>query len=199
MSVNLVYLHGFLSSPQSVKAQQTLNYMQQHHPDVSLFVPELPPYPTDTLALLESLISGLPEGQLRFIGSSMGGYLSTYLVERFGGKAVVINPAVRPYELLVDYLGEHKNPYTGKRFTLFPEHMTELKVMDTTTLKQPECYWALLQTGDETLDYRQAENKYQGAKVTVEEGGDHSFQGYEDHLPAIASFLFENTTYLTRE
>ncbi len=47
----------------------------------------------------------------------------------------------------------------------------------------------MLQTGDETLDYRLAVEHYQGADVVVEEGGDHSFVNYDQHLPAIMAFL----------
>ena len=47
----------------------------------------------------------------------------------------------------------------------------------------------LLQTGDETLDYRQAVEHYAGADVYIEEGGDHSFVNYEAHLDGIMAFL----------
>jgi len=46
-----------------------------------------------------------------------------------------------------------------------------------------------LQTGDEVLDYQQAEEKYAQCALTIEQGGDHSFQHYERHLPAIIDFL----------
>ncbi|MEI8649578.1 YqiA/YcfP family alpha/beta fold hydrolase [Paraglaciecola sp. Hal342] len=58
--------------------------------------------------------------------------------------------------------------------------------------RSPQNYWVLLQTADETLDYRQAEKKYMGAKLTIEEGGDHSFQGYERFLKDIFQFLLHD-------
>ncbi|GAA0854186.1 YqiA/YcfP family alpha/beta fold hydrolase [Aliiglaciecola litoralis] len=190
----LIYIHGFLSSPESVKATLTLDYIAQHHPELTVVAPQVPHYPQDAVALLEDIVTQYAKRPLRFIGSSMGGYLSTYLVEKFGGKAVLINPAVKPFELLTDYLGDHIHPNTKEHFTLTQQHIEHLQQIDTPTLKVANAYWALLQTGDETLDYRQAEQKYQNSKLTIEQGGDHSFQNYQRHLPEIMRFLLNSSS-----
>lgn len=52
----------------------------------------------------------------------------------------------------------------------------------------------MVQTGDETLDYRLAADKYNGCQQLVEEGGNHTFEGYENWLPKIARFFFEDAT-----
>jgi predicted esterase YcpF (UPF0227 family) len=188
----IIYLHGFLSSPQSQKAQQTLAYLTAHHPDVLIEIPKLAHYPQAAVDLIEQLVKGHAGKTCHFIGSSLGGFLSTYMVQKFGGKAVVINPAVKPYELLTDYMGDHVNPYTHEGFTLEASHIRQLMDLDVAKIEQPENFWVLLQTGDETLDYRQALQKYQGAKLTVEEGGDHSFQHFERFLPDIFRFLLQD-------
>ncbi|GAB2685735.1 YqiA/YcfP family alpha/beta fold hydrolase [Aliiglaciecola aliphaticivorans] len=185
----LIYIHGFMSSPQSVKAQQTIDYVVEYHPDLTVEVPQVPNYPLDAAQMLESLAGKYEGKSLRFIGSSMGGFMSTYLVEKFGGKAVLINPAVRPFELLEGFLGTHVNPYTNQEFTLQGTHIQQLLDLNTPELSDPQAYWALLQTDDETLDYRQAEQKYANSRLTIEQGGDHSFQNYADHLPDIFKFL----------
>ncbi|TDF38359.1 esterase YqiA [Alteromonadaceae bacterium M269] len=187
----LIYLHGFLSSPQSVKAVQTKDFFAEHYPQVNFVVPQISNYPDLAIAQLRELVSQYQNTRLRFIGSSMGGFLSTHLVSQFGGKAVLINPAVEPHILLKDYLGEHTNPYTGEVFDLESHHMQILKELLVDPLPNPENFWALLQTEDETLDYRLAERKYQDSKLTIEQGGDHSFVGYERHLATIAEFLIE--------
>ncbi len=189
MQDTLIYLHGFLSSPQSVKAQQTQKFVQQNRPDINLVIPELPNYPQQAADTIAQLIEQYSDRLLGFIGSSMGGFFSTYFAEQTGTKAVLINPAVRPFELLADYLGDHINPYTDKAFTLTQDHIHQLIGFDTPTVTRPDRYWALLQTGDETLDYRQAVDKYAHSKLTIEEGGDHSFQGYERFLSAILDFF----------
>ncbi|MFH7468135.1 YqiA/YcfP family alpha/beta fold hydrolase, partial [Pseudomonas syringae group genomosp. 7] len=45
-----------------------------------------------------------------------------------------------------------------------------------------------LQTGDETLDYRRAEQFYRACALRIQSGGDHSFQGFAWHLPALLGF-----------
>lgn len=190
MNKVLIYLHGFLSSPQSVKAQETQDYWQEHHPDIPLVCPQLPCYPNDAKKLLDELVRQYEGHQLGFIGSSLGGFLSTYLVDNYGGKAVLINPAAIPHKVLSDYLGEHVHPYTEETFVLQERHMHELESLYHSKPRQPSAFWVLLQTEDETLDYREAEAKYQGARLTIEEGGDHAFQGYGRFLPDIYRFLF---------
>ena len=188
----VIYLHGFLSSPHSVKAQQTRAFAAQHYPSLLLEVPELANYPAQAQAIIDAIVAKHADKQCCFIGSSMGGYFSTYLQHQYGGKAVLVNPAVKPYELLADYLGEHTNPYTQQQFSLNTSHIDELLALDVPVIKQPQNYWVLLQTGDETLDYRQAEHKYQGAKLTIEQGGDHSFQDFARFLPEIFRFLLQD-------
>jgi predicted esterase YcpF (UPF0227 family) len=188
----VIYLHGFLSSPQSLKAAQSLEYVRAHHPDLTIEIPQLANYPNDALAIIEKLVAEHKGKKLRFIGSSLGGFLSTFMVEKYSGKAVLINPAVRPFELLVDFLGEHINPNTQQPFLLEKKHIDELRQLDTPTLSSTSDYWVLLQTADETLDYRQAETKYQDYKLSIEQGGDHSFQDFQRFLPDIFSFLLQD-------
>lgn len=189
---HLLYLHGFLSSPKSVKAQQTLKWCEQHCPEVTLHIPQLSNYPSQVGAQLQDYLSAHPmllhEG-LKVIGSSMGGYLATWLLSQYPGRGVLVNPAVKPFELLLDYIGEHVNPYTKETFTISSSDMDALKALDVIEITEPEQFKVLLQTGDEVLDYRLAEEKYEGSVLTIEDGGDHSFVHYEDHLSSIMDFL----------
>ncbi len=183
-----------MSSPKSIKAQATKQYFEQHHSNVTLHIPELSNFPSKVESQLLELIDSTPallENGLKLIGSSMGGYLSTFLLEKFGGKAVLINPAVRPYELLQNFIGTHENPYSREKFEIVEAIVGVIKALEAASIKQPASYKVLLQTEDETLDYRLAAEKYQQSHLLIEEGGDHSFVGYENHLPAIAEFLLK--------
>ncbi|MDU0353573.1 YqiA/YcfP family alpha/beta fold hydrolase [Paraglaciecola aquimarina] len=192
MQYIVIYLHGFLSSPQSHKAMQTLEFVKSHYPQLTLEIPSLGNYPKQAAATIEQIIAKYPDKKLRFIGSSLGGFLATSMCEKYAGKAVLINPAVRPFELLEGFLGEHVNPYTKETFLLEQKHIAELKALDTPLENINSQYWLLLQTADETLDYRQAEHKYQGHKMEIEQGGDHSFQNFERFLPDIFRFLLQD-------
>ena len=192
MQYVVIYLHGFLSSAQSQKATQTLAFVRANYPDLTLEIPQLADYPNDAVTIIEQQVNKHKGKKLRFIGSSLGGFLSTFMVEKYSGKAVLINPAVRPFELLGDFLGEHINPYTQHSFLLENKHIDELYQLNTPTLKPTSDYWVLLQTADEILDYRQAQTKYQHHKLSIEQGGDHSFQGFQRFLPNIFRFLLQD-------
>ncbi|MBM3367756.1 MAG: esterase, partial [Betaproteobacteria bacterium] len=52
----------------------------------------------------------------------------------------------------------------------------------------PERYLLLLETGDEVLDWCQAARKYEGARMVVRDGGDHSLQSFPEQIPRILAF-----------
>ncbi|MBU2896295.1 esterase YqiA [Vibrio hepatarius] len=186
----LIYIHGFNSSPLSEKAKLMVEYCLQQRPDIKVVVPQLPCFPQQAADCLLDIVEQYKNDyRIGLIGSSLGGYMSIWLNGKFGFKAVVVNPAVRPYDLLEEYLGEQENPYTGQRYVLSETHIDELKFLDVPAIQYPENFWLLQQTHDEVLDYHQAVERFSGAKQTIEEGGDHSFVGFERYLKQIIEFL----------
>ena len=76
----IIYLHGFLSSPLSLKAQQTIEYCQQHYADsIQIVAPQLLNYPNEVAQQLDALLAD-KQNILGFIGSSLGGYFATFLL-----------------------------------------------------------------------------------------------------------------------
>jgi predicted esterase YcpF (UPF0227 family) len=137
------------------------------------------------MALLRDAVERSPDAAL--IGSSLGGYYATWLVERYTLRAVLVNPAVRPYELLNGARGPQKNLYTGEEYELTAQHIDELKALEVTSIT-PERYLLLTRTGDEVLDYRDGVEKYCGARQSVIPGGDHGFGDFEKYLDAALAF-----------
>ncbi|MDA0127214.1 esterase YqiA [Vibrio sp. MarTm2] len=186
----LLYIHGFNSSPLSHKANVMKAYCEQYRPDIKVLVPQLPCFPELAANLLLDIVEQHKEDyRIGLVGSSLGGYMSMWLNNQFGFRAVVVNPAVKPYELLADYLGEQVNPYTNETYMLEEQHIDELIALDTPTIRDPSDFWLLQQEEDEVLDYRQAVSKFVGAKQTVESGGDHSFVDFERYPEKIIKFL----------
>lgn len=183
----ILYLHGFNSGPDSEKATLFKDFCRQQGREV--LCPQLPVRPLEAMALIEKLVSTIPAGDLGVVGSSLGGYYSMYLSEKIGCRAVLINPAIKPYEVLQQYMGWQEHPYTGERYEIRDEHFHDLLLLEVPQLSHPENFWLLTQTGDEVLDYRLGVNKLAGAAQTVIVGGDHSFVGFSDWLPAITDFL----------
>ena len=187
-----LYLHGFRSGPSSVKAQQTLSYFAELDASQRLHIPQLPPEPRLAIEqaqfIYEQMIDEVGQEHCLVIGSSLGGYYASYLVEHYGGRAALINPAVRPYELLTDYLGENQNMYDDTRFNVTEDYIAELKALDVTQLRFPQRHLLLVKTQDETLDASQAIVKYQHGPCVIDAGGDHSYENYEERLPTILNF-----------
>lgn len=185
----VIYLHGFLSSPESKKARQTICYCKEQGTERRLLVPELTGGPAESVAQVQKLIDGLDGRPVGLIGSSLGGFYATCLAEQNHLRAAVINPAVQPFLRWRDYLGEHRNYYSDTRHVVTEQHVMELKELNVETLQAPDNYLLLAQTGDEVLDYRLAEGLYQMGTCIIQEGGNHSFENYEDFLPIIFDFL----------
>jgi predicted esterase YcpF (UPF0227 family) len=186
--VNLLYIHGFNSSPQSMKAKLTQAYFAQFHPNVIVHCPQLLSSPNAAIEQLTVIIDSDKNNSWFIMGSSLGGYFSTYLAEKYKVQAVLINPAVKPYELLSDIIGEHLNPYTQERYQVKEQHIVDLQLLEQENISKKN-YLVMVQTGDEVLDYQQAVEKYQHCQMVVQAGGDHSFIDYESMLPQIAVFF----------
>lgn len=195
---HILYLHGFLSSPMSAKAQQMRTYLAQHFPHVQMHSPQLSGVPSEAVEQASQRFSALQnaygERFLGVIGSSMGGFLTTHLLENISApnykpKGVLINPAVAPQILFPNYLGEHINPYTKQAFTLSDTDVHAIKALYMPTIQRTDQYQVWLETEDEVLDYRLAETLYADSDLRITQGGDHSFQGFSNALPNICAFL----------
>ncbi len=184
----IVYVHGFNSSPASTKARQLERRLGSIGAAAQFRCPALPDLPSAAIALLEAEIADVPGDQVTLVGSSLGGYYSTWLAEKHGVRAVLVNPAVTPHEGLRAYLGPQKNLYTGEPYELTQRHLDELRDLFVATPTRMERYYLMVTTGDEVLDYREAVAKYAGAKQLVVQGSDHGFADVEAHLDSVLDF-----------
>jgi predicted esterase YcpF (UPF0227 family) len=183
---SVLYVHGLNSAPASFKASQLRAAMQVMGLGAQLRIPALHHHPRQAIAQLEALIAEL--GRPLLVGSSLGGYYATHLAERHGLKALLINPAVRPYALFDGQMGPQQNLYSGEIWQLSEDHLTALAALQVPPPQDPARFQVWLQTGDETLDYRQAERYYQACTLCIEAGGEHGFTGFAEQLPRLLAF-----------
>ena len=181
----LIYIHGFNSSPASFKAKVLHERLAALGRADEFAAPALPQSPAAAAALLADLAAKHPQAVL--VGSSLGGYYATWLAEKFLLRAVLVNPAVRAYDLLATEVGRQKNFHSGEEYDFTLQHVAELRALEVEAIT-PGRYLLMVETGDEVLDYRNAVEKYRGAQQFVIEGGDHGFSDFADYLDTVFEF-----------
>ena len=181
----IIYIHGFNSSPASFKAKCLHDRFAAFRRAHEVVAPALPPSPAAAAQLLEALAREHPEAAL--VGSSLGGFYATWLAERFNLRAVLVNPAVRPYDLLAGEVGRQTNFHTGEAYDFTLEHIAELRELEVDAI-DPSRYLLMVETGDEVLDYRHAVERYRGSQQLVIKGGDHGFSDFADYLDQVLEF-----------
>ena len=193
----IIYIHGFLSSSHSTKAQQTKAWLAEHRPDLVFLCPDLSSYPDKAIAALRDVLlrgdtsSNACASQNLLIGSSLGGFWASYFVEQgLAKKAVLVNPAVSPHLRFADLVGQDlQHYYSDERVCLGQADIDSLAKCEAGAISKHDALWLMAQTDDEVLDYRLAVDRYQGCRQTIEPGGNHSFEKYDRWLPEIIDFL----------
>lgn len=188
----LLYIHGFESSPQSAKIVELQHYLSVNQLPLTVIAEQQPATMAAQKAAIDRTL--LEQPVTAVMGSSLGGFWSHYAVSRLHAmgrtqaRAVLINPAVQPYQWMPTESHSRQHPYTGENYLLGPEDGNVLQQAEQQFIPSVELL-VLLQSGDETLDYRLAAKYYRQQRMIIEQGGDHSFQGFPRYLPAALEFL----------
>ncbi|WP_112183638.1 YqiA/YcfP family alpha/beta fold hydrolase [Ralstonia sp. GX3-BWBA] len=191
MPASIIYLHGFRSSPRSFKAQLLAKRMASVGLADQYVCPTLPVSPSAAMAEMEALIAelGARDGiKPVLIGSSLGGFYATWLAERHGLRAAMLNPATRPERDLAKYVGEQPLWHGGGTIRVEPHHLDELQALAVSAITQPERYYLLAATGDEVLDYREMLGHFPGATTRIIEGGDHGISDFAQYMDEVLVF-----------
>ncbi len=184
----ILYLHGFRSSPLSMKARLVAQHMTGTGRAAELVCPQLPPSPKAAIELAQHLCADLDRSELSIIGSSLGGYYATYLAEQWDCRAVLINPATKPPRDLQSYVGVSTYYHSDEPFEFKQEYVFELPLYAVDTITNPKRYFLIAATGDEVLDYRDMVSHYAGAKQIVIPGSDHAVSEFADYVEQVMEF-----------
>ena len=182
-----IYLHGFNSSGDSAKGR----YLAQALAPCPVYTPTYSADPDTAITGLSQTLRGLPAGASPIlIGSSLGGFYAQYLAHQFRLAAILLNPALQPWQTLQPYLGWQTNYYSGERYYFGEQEMGCLARYDILEpCADPIPTLVLLDAGDELIDYHVAQERYADcAQVIVYPGGNHQFMHLREAVAAIQDF-----------
>jgi predicted esterase YcpF (UPF0227 family) len=179
-----IYIHGFGSHGYGSKA----NILREYYKSIDrpFIAPSLSFIPALAIGTLEELVQSYEEVNL--IGSSLGGFYALYLASKYNLKTVLINPSIYPYETLKKHVGKAPSFYDDGFFMWDSSYLEMLKKYDFKSLNQEDIL-LMLQSADETLDYKEALERLPDSKQIVEQGGSHGFDGFERYVEDIAEFF----------
>ena len=182
----IIFIHGFGSSGFSFKADKARDYFE---PKEAVLAPSLSYVPILAIKTLEEIIEyGLKQGRVSLIGSSLGGYYAHYLSNKYNIKAVLVNPALNADIRLSQESGMATNYYDLSKFEWSSSHIEQLKALKIENPNEKNLM-LMLQKGDEVINYKEALEMLPNAKIILEEGGDHIFLGFAEHLEEIEKFF----------
>ena len=188
--MNIIYLHGFQSSLLSIKGLYIQAFCQ-NLPHVQVHLPDLNMPPEQVLAYVSEMIACLD--QVVLIGSSLGGFYATQLVAKHAVPAVLINPAMRPWQLFHDLFGGELPYVVNAQWTLDQTQLDQLEQMAVPFVQDADKILVLLQQDDEVLDYREAQRYYSNAAhqsmIMTEANGNHAMDNFADKIPMALQFL----------
>jgi uncharacterized protein len=185
----ILYLHGFRSSPLSFKARLLAARMDELGRAGQYLCPQLPVSPKAAIDLALDLTRDFNPADLTLFGSSLGGYYATWLAERLGCRAVMLNPAMRAFEKLAGYVGPQTMYHgEGGSFEFKPGYIDELKQLHVPAITRPERYFVVAATGDEMLDWREMIGDFPGARHKVIQGSDHGLSDFSNYTDEVLEF-----------
>ena len=181
----IIYIHGFGGSGEGSKAKAFREYFKGEKE--GFIAPSLSYVPELAIKTLQELIESYPQ-EVKLIGSSLGGFYTIYLSQKYKLKAVLINPSIYPYKTLKMSLGKAPNFYDESSFEWSESHLLMLESYEVKVVEQSR-FMLMSQKGDELLNYKEAVERFPDAKLLIEEGGSHGFDGIEKHFKTVKEFL----------
>ncbi len=197
----ILYLHGFRSSPRSIKARQLATRLAERGLGSRYRCPQLPVSPRAASSLIRALVDEARDAShdepLAVIGSSLGGYYATWIAAQVECRVVLLNPAVHPDRDLRHHLGTQSVYHSDETIEVRPEYLAELDALRVERITRPERCLLVAATGDEVLDWREMVARYPNARERIIEGSDHGLSDFEDYIDEVIDFAIGRETIRT--
>ena len=188
--MKIIYLHGFQSSPFSIKGQLIQQYFKMDN-QVEVELPDLNMPPLQVMENISDSIQS--SSNVVLIGSSLGGFYATQLAAKHRVPAVLINPAMRPWQLFRALFPAEQMPYrVTDDWSLDEAQLDQLEQLAAPFVQDADKIMVLLQQGDEVLDYREAERYYKRSLLISESNGNHAMDDFKTKIPMALQFLSDS-------
>ncbi len=205
--MNIVYVHGLDSDANSAKGLLLKGYCEKHYPNIKVHRPDLNLPPPQVLSYLTDLVTRLSaDAKTVLVGSSLGGYFSTLVSNQTGCPILLLNPSTKPHITLQRFeedksaetlrMDDHKDETlytTPGGWEIKKADLQWFAAHQLTSLAYPNKVVAFIKKDDELLDANisAAFYQHQGARVIIQQGGDHRFSDFAQHLPEVIEEVIE--------
>lgn len=173
----ILYLHGYQSSPNSHKCQSLRQIFEQHS-DWDFIAPHLQDY-ANHHAILNQLAQLIGDKPTHIIGSSLGGLIAHLLKQNTElpiRKVILINPVIKLETMLSP---DHPHASQAQAIDqMIPENPKKL-----------DDYLIMLQQDDLVCPFQMAREYYTGARQIIGNGQGHGFENIILHQEALLDFL----------
>ncbi|MCK5831421.1 MAG: hypothetical protein KAH20_14090 [Methylococcales bacterium] len=200
----IIYLHGFNSASLDLRgrlltSKEKLRIMQEFcsKKDILFHTPNVDYRDFENIVeeMLFQWNQYLDQSyDVIFMGSSMGGFASAYLAMKTGCRAIMINPAIAPSELLPQFIGVTANYETDQPYNWIQDHCDQYRKyeQELESKNKPIDRTILLDMADELIDSEKTLSLYHDkANVVIYEGGSHSFEHIQQALSVVESVIYK--------
>jgi uncharacterized protein len=172
MKGTIIYLHGFASSGNSKKSQA----LKDHFGQDRVHAPNLPTDPDQVISVIHTIVSGVLDYPLIFVGTSLGGFWANYFAQKYDAMAVLVNPSVNPDHTMKARIGATLvNFSTGEPMVITQDHVSKFAQckLEAAELYNGNLVHVFLAKDDDTINYTVAlkDLKYFKSCTITEDGG----------------------------
>lgn len=191
VSGTVIYLHGFLSSGASMKAAVLRKTAPAYGWEVQ--APDLNTSPEEACRIIEDIFQNArTKGPVAVVGGSLGGFYAAWIAHKTGCKAVLVNPAVAPWEVVDQYVGVHTLLCGDRTVEVKPEFSEQLRNIAVSQFDDTSRILLFLTTGDEVLDWQRSAKLYDKCPSWVIDGSDHMVSNFADYADDVMRFLVQD-------
>jgi predicted esterase YcpF (UPF0227 family) len=173
--------------------QAALEKLSSLRNPIEWYCPQLLASPKASIEMVMKHIEQSTADQIVVVGSSLGGFYANFLAEKYGCRAVTLNPAVRAPKELAPHVGMMTAYDSEEPFDFRPEYIDQLNALQVESITEPSRYFLIAAKGDALLSWKEMVDFYPEANHLVLEGGDHGISDYSKYLPEVLKFIQPNT------